>query len=187
MTGDGESAHVDITAGTLANTYQWTFNTDGTTVFPDKTVKSSNTLTIQAFSPSGIPTGDVTKITDNQGWDVNNVGTNLPTTGGTGTGLTVDVSDGGSFYSSITINTPGTGYTDGDEITVTRPDVSETFTINVPDITSSWEFSSNGELTFPDGNVQTGAAISISELKALVANCETYGDCLLYTSDAADE
>jgi hypothetical protein len=83
-------------------------------------------------TPNGVPSGAVTKISDNQGWDENNVGTNLPTTGGTGTGLTVDVSDGGSFYSNITINTPGSGYSNGDVITVTRPDVSETFSISVP-------------------------------------------------------
>jgi hypothetical protein len=83
-------------------------------------------------TPNGVPSGAVTKISDNQGWDENNVGTNLPTTGGTGVGLTVDIIDGGSFYSAITINTPGSGYTNGDVITVTRPDVSETFTISVP-------------------------------------------------------
>jgi hypothetical protein len=83
-------------------------------------------------TPNGVPSGAVTKISDNQGWDENNVGTNLPTTGGTGTGLTVNVSDGGSFYSNITINTPGSGYTNGDVITVTRPDISETFSISVP-------------------------------------------------------
>jgi hypothetical protein len=83
-------------------------------------------------TPNGVPSGAVTKISDNQGWDENNVGTNLPTTGGTGTGLTVNVSDGGSFYSNITINTPGSGYSNGDVITVTRPDVSETFSISVP-------------------------------------------------------
>ena len=82
--------------------------------------------------PNGVPSGAVTKISDNQGWDENNVGTNLPTTGGTGTGLTVDIIDGGSFYSNITINTPGSGYSNGDVITVTRPDVSETFSISVP-------------------------------------------------------
>jgi hypothetical protein len=40
----------------------------------------------------------------------------------------------------------------------------------------SWSFGTNGNLTFPNSNVQTGAAISITELKALVANCATYGD-----------
>lgn len=40
----------------------------------------------------------------------------------------------------------------------------------------TWDFGLDGSLRFPEGNVQTGAAISITELKALVANCATYGD-----------
>jgi hypothetical protein len=39
-----------------------------------------------------------------------------------------------------------------------------------------WTFNVNGTLTFPDASVQTGGSISIVELKALVANCATYGD-----------
>ena len=83
-------------------------------------------------TPNGVPSGAVTKISDNQGWDENNVGTNLPTTGGTGVGLTVNVSDSGSYFAAISINTPGSGYSNGDVITVTRPDVSDTFSISVP-------------------------------------------------------
>jgi hypothetical protein len=38
-----------------------------------------------------------------------------------------------------------------------------------------WSFGTNGTLTFPNSSVQTGGAISITELKALVANAATYG------------
>jgi hypothetical protein len=98
------------------------------------TINQSSTGAIEFAepTPNGVPSGAVTKISDNQGWDENNVGTNLPTTGGTGTGLTVNVSDSGSNYAAISINTPGSGYTNGDVITVTRPDVSDTFSISVP-------------------------------------------------------
>jgi hypothetical protein len=40
----------------------------------------------------------------------------------------------------------------------------------------SWSFGVNGSLTFPNSSVQTGGAISITELKALVANAATYGN-----------
>ena len=109
---------------------------------------SNGNITIQ--TTTGVPGGPVTKISDNQGWDENNVGTNLPTTGGTGTGLTVDVADGGSFYSSIIINNPGSGYTNGDVITVTRPSISETFSISVP--VYDWQLGNTGSTTFP-GNL----------------------------------
>jgi hypothetical protein len=97
------------------------------------TINQSATNAIEFAEPlaGGVPFGDVTKTSDNQGWGEGQVGINLPTTGGTGTGLTVNVSDGGSNYSNIVINTPGIGYTNGDEITVTSYDesISETFII----------------------------------------------------------
>lgn len=38
----------------------------------------------------------------------------------------------------------------------------------------TWSFGSNGSLTFPNSSVQTGGAISIAELKVLVAAAGTY-------------
>ncbi len=37
-----------------------------------------------------------------------------------------------------------------------------------------WAFGANGSLTFPNSSVQTGGAISIADLKTLVANSATY-------------
>ena len=59
-------------------------------------------------------------------------GTNIATTGGTGTGLTVDIL---AVYAgkvgSIIINNPGSGYTNGDQITVTGGNVNCTLTVSV--------------------------------------------------------
>ena len=46
-------------------------------------------------------------------------GTNVPTTGGSGTGLTVDFTAFGGIIETYTINTAGTGYIQGDQITIT--------------------------------------------------------------------
>jgi len=44
---------------------------------------------------------------------------NIPTSGGTGTGLTVDgVTDGSGTFTSISINRPGSGYTNLDQLTI---------------------------------------------------------------------
>jgi hypothetical protein len=67
----------------------------------------------------GIATSITGQTNDNQFWDYN-YGSNLATTGGTGRGLTVNVGDGGSGFSCIAINNPGSGYTTGDTITVTN-------------------------------------------------------------------
>lgn len=40
----------------------------------------------------------------------------------------------------------------------------------------TWKFDTLGRLIFPDLSSQTGAAISISELKSLVAGCTTFAD-----------
>jgi hypothetical protein len=132
-----------------------------------------NNLNIR--TTSGVPSGPVTKISDNQGWDENNVGTDLPTTGGTGSGLTVDVVDGGSFYSIITINNPGSGYTNGDVLTVTRPSVSETFSISVP--VYDWQFGNTGNLTLPSnltiGSNPFNPGTVISQANALISIAAT--------------
>jgi hypothetical protein len=122
----------------IGNTAQWNFNADGAML-------ATRELKLKVLN--GIPTG-VTKITSNQGWGLGSVGSNLPTTGGSGTGLTVDVADSGSAYSGISINTPGSGYTIGDVITVSNGGMSDSFTIDITG-TKSWLFDMNGNLTLP--------------------------------------
>ena len=84
-------------------------------------------------SVGGVP-DIITAITDSSGSWESNYGTNIATTGGTGIGLTVDVSAAGSGYAgTVAINTPGSGYTTGDVITAVNGSVnggsSVTFTI----------------------------------------------------------
>ena len=124
----------------------WEFKHNGITKFPSNTIKTSSSLVIQALT--GVPTGSVTKLGGNQGWGAGSVGNNLATTGGSGTGLTVNVIDSGSAYSGISINTPGSGYVDGDVITVTNGGMSDSFTIRVP--SSTWSFDADGAITTND-------------------------------------
>jgi len=125
------------------NTAQWTFGTEGT-------ILNSGNLTLQ--TPSGIP-ASLSNWQGGGGWNQGFYG-NLATTGGTGTGLTVDVAAGGGGYISIneiTINTPGTGYTDGDVITIDNENnIPGTFTISVT--SNGWTFDNTGVLTVP-GNI----------------------------------
>jgi hypothetical protein len=103
------------------------------------TINQSSTNDIQFVepAPSGRASGVSTTLSDTQWWDYN-YGTGLATTGGTGRGLTVNIADGGNGYGNITINNPGSGYTNGDTITVTNGPNGEapiasvlTFTISV--------------------------------------------------------
>ena len=94
----------------------------------------SNGTNLGSEPPVGGVPNSVTAITDSTGsWEAN-YGSNITTTGGTGTGLTVDVAAAGSGYAgTVAINTPGSGYTTGDTITAVNGSVnggsSVTFTI----------------------------------------------------------
>jgi len=145
----------------------------------------SSTWKIEAFSQvdfsseGGVPFGDVTKTSDNQGWGNDQVGNNLPTTGGTGTGLTVDVGDGGSGYSNIVISNPGSGYTTGDEITVTSLDqsISDSFTITASAPTAwSVTYSRDNECLL----------ITPTWQRTFGTDKDTYDDLITLTVDSQD-
>jgi hypothetical protein len=91
-------------------------------------------------------------------WEVN-PRSNLATTGGSGTGLTVDVTETGGYASTIAIATAGTGYTNGDVITVTSGTSDATFIIVIGG-RNSWQFGTNGNLTLPEtGYLKVGSGI----------------------------
>jgi len=58
----------------------------------------------------------------------------VPTTGGTGVGLTVDYEESFPGFISVTINTPGTGYTNGDIVTITGGNEDRTLQLNVAQV-----------------------------------------------------
>ena len=138
----------------------WIFGHDGTTTFPSNNLHTNNDLTIQA---SGIP-ATVTAITySTGGWDGVS-GVNVPTTGGTGSGLFVNVSEGGSGYAdAVVVLTPGNGYSNGDLITATRGGASVQFTISILPA-KNWTFGADGNLTVP-----TGGAITASDANVHIA------------------
>ena len=135
--------------GTTFNT--WAFGTAGTTTFPKDTIKSISTLSIAILGSSGIPIS-LANFNGQGGWN-QGFYSNLATTGGSGHGLTVDVAAGGGGYISInqiSIHTPGSGYTNGDVITITNENnLSSTFTIGVA--VNTWKFGTDGLLTLPSG------------------------------------
>ena len=133
---------LSVTNGTFA------VNGNGTISFPGNKLKPTSALIVE--TTTGVPMS-VTKTSSNQGWGSGTgLGTNLPTTGGSGTGLTVNVADTGSAYAGITIHTPGSGYLDGETLTVTNQGMSDNFTVTVPK--TSWTYGTDGKLTLPNGS-----------------------------------
>ena len=125
------------TNDSVGNTAQWVFDTTGTILTPGDFIVET---------PSGIP-ATVTAITGSSGSWESNPTSNLATTGGTGTGLTVDVSQEGGYAGAIAIHTPGTGYSNGDAISVVSGSSSASFTISV--VNNQWTFGTNGVTTNP--------------------------------------
>ena len=158
------------TNDSVGNTAQWIFDAQGTIV-------NSGNLTLQ--TPSGVPAA-VTAITGSSGSWESNPTSNLATTGGTGSGLTVNVSQDGGYAGTIAVATPGSGYTNGDSITVVSGSSSATFTISVAP--SSWIFDYAGNLTVPGNISYLGAspAPSINGFdNATFANNITSGNLIL--------
>lgn len=119
------------------------------------------TSTLAIVGPStGIP-NSVSTWNGQGGWN-QMFYSNVATTGGTGTGLTVDVAAGSGGYiniEAISINTPGSGYTNGDVITIDNENnLPGTFIIGTV-AGNSWTFDTSSALTTPGDIHINGSAI----------------------------
>jgi hypothetical protein len=145
---NGGNVQIQAATANLSATAAWTFNTAGD-------IDANQVLSIKV--PNGVPSS-VAAITSTTGSWESNPRSNLATTGGTGSGLRVNVTETGGYASAITIHTAGTGYTNGDAITVTSGSSNATFTIGIAG-RNSWIFSNAGNLTAP-GNVSATSNIA---------------------------
>jgi hypothetical protein len=155
---------------TDSTTRIWRFGEDGLLTFPGGTNYSGSVITVPS---GGIPTG-VANYSGGGGWNSPPYN-NLATTGGTGTGLTVNVSsaDGGYInISYITINTAGTGYTDGDVITINNENnIPATFTIST---LNTWTLGTTGRTTFPNGTVPAHSYGAAGDKEGMVVFTDPY-------------
>jgi len=145
-----------------------TFTTTGSNSFNgNQTINGSLTI---ATPSAGVP-NSVSNWNGGGGWN-QGFYSNLFTSGGTGTGLTVDITTEGSGYidiNSITINTPGIGYTNGDIITINNENnLPGEFTIGVEQ-GSGWVFNTSGSLTTP-GDVNISGSIYANNLDGLISS-----------------
>jgi len=146
---DGGNIELRSATANLSAQAAWTFETDGE-------LDTIRTLGIKV--PNGVPT-DVAVINSTSGsWEAN-PNLSLATTGGSGSGLTVNVSEVGGYASTIEIATAGTGYNNGDLITVTSGTSNATFTIVIAG-RNTWTFGIDGNLTLPNGAVLRNLANS---------------------------
>jgi len=117
--GTGSGATFDIVTGTGEVTSATLNNTgSGYTVSDTLTLTQTLGRVLSIFFSSPAGTGYTTA-------------NNVATSGGTGTGLTVDLVDNGAGQiTNVTINNPGSGYTASDVITITGGGNNATFTVS---------------------------------------------------------
>ena len=143
-----------------SSTAAWTFDTDGN-------IDTRQALGIKV--PNEVPSS-VTNITmTTASWELNPL-SNLATTGGSGTGLTVNITETDGYASAIAIATAGTGYTAGDVITVTSGTSNATFTIAVAG-RNTWLFGEDGTTTLP---ANSSILTNETELKIATHPTTTY-------------
>ena len=155
----------------------WTFGTDG------KLAKLDG-LTLTAGGQFNI----CTILTGGSGY---NTGSALKaTTGGSGTGMTVGIGYGlSNQLTNVDVVDPGTGYVDGDVITVSEG-TGGTFTItrynnqanqgNNNTVEFNWTFGTNGRLTLPGALVKstvakTGAILNANDMAFAVTAVDGSG------------
>jgi hypothetical protein len=140
------SSSTTIDTGSFATTGSNSFN-------GNQSITGSLSISVS----TGIPSG-VSNWNGQGGWN-QGFYSNITASGGTGTGLTVDVAAGGGGYiniSAISINNPGSGYTNGDIVTIDNENnLPGQFTIEVG--ANNFEFNTSGSLVFPDSTTQTTA------------------------------
>ena len=98
---------------------------------PQQNIMHIGNTNYTGTSVDGVASFDVGTLVGGTGY-INPGATGVATTGGTGTGLTVDyITDGAGVITSITINSPGQGYTAAPQDTITVTGGGANATINV--------------------------------------------------------
>ena len=139
------------------------FATTGSNQFNgNQSISGSLSISVSTGIPSNISNWD-----GQGGWNQGSY-TNVTASGGTGTGLTVDVAAGGGGYiniGAISINTPGSGYTNGDVVTINNENnLPGQFTLVVSEI-NTLQINDNGNLILDIDDVPTNLTGSIGDVR----------------------
>jgi hypothetical protein len=140
------SVSTDITV----NNKKWAFDVNGTLTVPGN-------ISAQVGNNLSIKTKSVTDIAiEFAGSGYPSLGGLFATTGGSGTGMTVQVYGPSGSLEAVSIGNPGLGYLDGDVVNV----VGGNGTVRVRITQGDWTFGTDGTLTVP-GDIVDSEGVSI--------------------------
>lgn len=164
--GSGSNASgYQLTSGTYAVSLD---SAVGALTIPGQIIGSTTTASVSVIGGS-IGAGN-TVVTVNTG-STYNVSNNVPTIGGHGTGLTVNITsvDGNGSIVAVSVNNGGSGYRVNDILNIVGGNSDGT--VKVTGITGTgvyyneWQFiGTNSSILFPDGTVQPTAYPGISSM-----------------------
>jgi hypothetical protein len=131
------SVSTDITV----NNKKWAFDVNGTLTVPGN-------ISAEVGKNLSIKTKSVTDIAiEFAGSGYPSLGGLFATTGGSGTGMTVQVYGPSGSLEAVSIGNPGSGYLDGDVVNV----VGGNGTVRVRITQGNWTFGTDGDLVLPAG------------------------------------
>jgi len=166
---------------------KWLFSADGTTTFPNNVISQHTGIDLSVATATA---SSMSATVVNGGSGYGNGGSQSATSGGSGTGLIVSYGYGmQGQVSNIGILNPGSGYQDGDILTMTAGNGNATFVLHiVPQINNSWTFGADGNLTVPGGGVinDDGSANAINIVGSSYAQLQSNDSYVWVENGQAD-
>ena len=131
------------------------------------------TSTTLVLNLSGDPTpGSVVTLgsiaTDGVGGFSNATG--VATSGGTGSGLTVDTTTVGGVVTAIALNAAGSGYEIGDTLTITNPNLGGVSTLNLGTLVGGTGYTTATAVATTSSGSGTGATVDITATNGVLTN-----------------
>jgi hypothetical protein len=152
----------------------------GTLTFPDNALTAPTGTDFSIKTDTGIAVSAVVTNPGTGFGSVSDMAGTSTTTGGSGTGLTVRYAANGlGGVRGVEIDNPGTGYQNGNVLTLVAGGGNATITLSVGLTTSTWTFGKNGTTRFPNklnfglsrvGDGIEGNALILASSKASIAN-----------------
>jgi len=108
--------------------------------------------------------------------------TNVATTGGTGSSLTVDTTVVGGVITAVAVNTPGSDYLIGDTITIANPNAGGVATFNLASLTAGSNYVTGTALATTGGTGGATLTVDITASAGAITNVTVNNAGIGYTA-----